>query len=88
MTVPNHMEKEHFAFLLLDKFSLMAFSAAIDTLRQANRKAGQDVYSWTLLSEGGESATASPFNEAQLSARKHVRASTGVIPTFNSSFAE
>jgi len=38
--------QEHFKFLLLDKFSLMAFSAAVDTLRQANRKVGREPYTW------------------------------------------
>ena len=52
-------DQEHFAFLLLENFSLMAFSAAIDTLRQANRKVGREVYSWSLIGQDGETALAS-----------------------------
>jgi len=51
--------REHFTFLLLDQFSLMAFSAAVDTLRQANRKTQEDAYSWSLVCENGQSVQAS-----------------------------
>ena len=62
----SDIQQEHFAFLLLENFSLMAFSAAIDTLRQANRKADRDIYSWTLLAQNGESATASNGTEVRV----------------------
>ena len=49
----------HFAFLLVDKFSMFSLAAAIDTVRSANRMAGRDVYSWTTVSADGEAVIAS-----------------------------
>ncbi len=43
----------HFAFLLLDRFTLIAFSSAIEPLRLANRVAGRTLYTWQLVSETG-----------------------------------
>ena len=34
----------HFAFLLVDKFSMFSLAAAIDTFRSANRLVGRDFY--------------------------------------------
>ncbi len=44
----------NFVFVLLDKFSLLSFASALDSLRIANRMAGRPIYSWTLAGEGGE----------------------------------
>lgn len=44
----------HFIFLLLEGFSLLSFSTAVETLRIANRAAGVRVVTWTTLSETGE----------------------------------
>lgn len=43
----------HVAFLLLDRFTLIAFAAAIEPLRLANRVAGRTLYTWQLVSENG-----------------------------------
>ena len=43
-----------FVFLLLDQFSLMPFSSALDTLRIANRFDKAPRYSWALASHDGE----------------------------------
>ena len=43
----------HFAFLLLPDFSHLAFSCAVEPLRLANLVAGQTLYRWTLVGEGG-----------------------------------
>jgi AraC family transcriptional regulator, glycine betaine-responsive activator len=48
-----------FGFLLLPRFSLIAFSSAIETLRAANLKSGKPLYSWTILSMHGDAVTAS-----------------------------
>lgn len=48
-----------FVFLLLDRFTLLAFASAIEPLRIANRVAGREIYSWVLAGEGGETATCS-----------------------------
>ncbi|MBC7156457.1 MAG: GlxA family transcriptional regulator, partial [Rhodobacteraceae bacterium] len=42
-----------FVFLLLDRFTLMSFAAALEPLRLANRMAGKTFYSWRLVGEGG-----------------------------------
>lgn len=38
--------KRHFGFLVMPGFSLIAFAAAIDTLRLANRVQGSEIYTW------------------------------------------
>lgn len=48
-----------FAFLLLDRFTMFAFAAALEPLRVANRMAGRPLYSWRLVSEDGVSAACS-----------------------------
>lgn len=49
----------HFAFLLVDKFSMFSLSAAIDVVRSANRTLGRDYYRWTTISADGEAVMAS-----------------------------
>lgn len=48
-----------FVFVLLDKFTLLCFSCALESLRIANRMAGQQLYDWVLVGEGGEEVRAS-----------------------------
>ncbi len=48
-----------FVFVLLDNFTMLCFSSAIESLRIANRMSGQDLYSWTLAGEGGDTVTCS-----------------------------
>lgn len=48
-----------FTFLLLDRFTMLPFTAAIEPLRLANRAAGRDLYSWRLLGPGKDHATCS-----------------------------
>ncbi|WP_336886229.1 GlxA family transcriptional regulator [Devosia sp. SL43] len=48
-----------FGFMLTDQFSLIAFTAAIEVLRLANRAAGRKLYEWQLYSADGKSAVAS-----------------------------
>ncbi|MBE1284394.1 MAG: helix-turn-helix domain-containing protein [Rhodobacteraceae bacterium] len=50
---------QHFAFILLDEFTHMAFSCAVDPLRIANLVSGRQLYSWSFISENGETARAS-----------------------------
>jgi AraC family carnitine catabolism transcriptional activator len=47
------------AFLLLEQFSLMAFSSASEPLRVANVLAGRALYEWRLVSVDGEPVTSS-----------------------------
>ncbi len=48
-----------FVFVLLDQFTMLCFSAAIESLRIANRTAGRKLYDWIIVGEGGETATCS-----------------------------
>ena len=47
------------AFYLMPKFSMLAFSSAIDVLRMANQLSGQPLYAWELLSSDGAPVAAS-----------------------------
>ena len=40
-----------FDFLLLDGFTLLAFSSAVEPLRIANQIAGEPLYGWNIVSE-------------------------------------
>ncbi|MHA1128030.1 MAG: GlxA family transcriptional regulator, partial [Alphaproteobacteria bacterium] len=59
MTHSPDQNTAKFVFVLLPQFSLIAFAAAIEPLRIANRMAGKAVYTWRLASENGETATCS-----------------------------
>lgn len=50
---------ETIGFLLLPRFSMMAFFSAVEPLRIANRIAGRELFQWTLISEDGGPVTAS-----------------------------
>ncbi|ARS54343.1 GlxA family transcriptional regulator [Kushneria konosiri] len=49
----------HIAFLLLERFSMMAFFSAIEPLRIANRIAERTLYRWSILSMDGHPVSAS-----------------------------
>ena len=51
--------QRRFVFLLLDKFTLLSFACAVEALRIANRMAGQELYSWRMIGEGGAEAVSS-----------------------------
>jgi transcriptional regulator GlxA family with amidase domain len=44
---------EHFGFLQMPNYSMIAFSSAIEPLRMANRSAGRDLYRWTIYTIDG-----------------------------------
>lgn len=50
---------ELIGFLLLPRFSMMAFFSAVEPLRIANRISGRPLFEWMLISEDGGSVTAS-----------------------------
>jgi transcriptional regulator GlxA family with amidase domain len=50
---------EHFVFLLVDNFSHLAFSCAVEPLRIANLISEEELYSWSFISQNGETATCS-----------------------------
>ncbi|QRZ13955.1 GlxA family transcriptional regulator [Paracoccus methylovorus] len=48
-----------YVFVLLDRFTMVSFAAAIEPLRLANRLAGRELYQWQLLGPQGECAVCS-----------------------------
>ncbi|MGR3492028.1 MAG: GlxA family transcriptional regulator, partial [Shimia sp.] len=48
-----------FIFVLMPSFTMLCFAAAVESLRIANRMAGQPLYTWSILGEDGESVTCS-----------------------------
>lgn len=50
---------ELIGFLLLPRFSMMAFFSAVEPLRIANRISGRPLFDWRLISEDGRPVTAS-----------------------------
>ncbi|WP_317054593.1 GlxA family transcriptional regulator [Roseovarius rhodophyticola] len=55
-----------FVFVLLDNFTLLCFSAALESLRIANRMAGETKYEWLLAGEGGGMVACSAGAEFKL----------------------
>ncbi len=55
-----------FVFVLLTDFTLLSFSAAIETLRIANRMSGQTLYDWRLTGAEGDSVRCSAGVEFKL----------------------
>lgn len=49
----------HVGFLLLEKFSMIAFASAIETLRMANYLSGKQLYTWSVITPDGAAATCS-----------------------------
>ena len=47
------------AFLLLPRFSMMAFTSSLEPLRAANRLSGRQLYRWRTLSSDGQPVVAS-----------------------------
>ena len=48
-----------FTFVLLDQFTLLCYSCAVESLRIANRVSGKKLYEWRNIGEGGEYAQCS-----------------------------
>ncbi|WP_299591859.1 GlxA family transcriptional regulator [uncultured Tateyamaria sp.] len=57
---------KRFVFVLLDNFTLLCFSAALESLRIANRMANRELYSWKIIGEGGDVAQSSAGTGFQL----------------------
>ncbi|MEC9199846.1 MAG: GlxA family transcriptional regulator [Pseudomonadota bacterium] len=56
----------HFAFVLLDNFTMLSLAGSIECLRIANRMAGKTLYTWSLVGEGGVTAKSSSGVEFKL----------------------
>ncbi len=48
-----------FAFVLLNRFTLLCYACAVESLRIANRMSGRELYAWRMIGEGGTSVTCS-----------------------------
>lgn len=59
MVANRHGVPIRIAFLLVPQFSMMAFSAAIEPLRSANRVCERQLFDWRLISVDGKEVTAS-----------------------------
>jgi len=67
---PGKSAEERIGFLLVPKFSMMAFVSALEPLRVANRLAGRTLYTWEIISADGEPVAAS--NQLSLLAQRKV----------------
>ena len=52
-TIEAPAKPRRFVFVLLEEFTMLCFSAAVESLRIANRMSGRDLYTWVLMSESG-----------------------------------
>ncbi|TKD17529.1 GlxA family transcriptional regulator [Rhodobacter capsulatus] len=57
LTAPERSRR--YVFLLLDRFTMMAFASAIEPLRLANQVSGLKLYDWKLASDDGQDVTCS-----------------------------
>ena len=55
----NTPSPTRFGFLLLDQFTLISLSSAIEPLRMANRVLQRNLYTWETCSESGKAVAAS-----------------------------
>ncbi|MDW5376054.1 GlxA family transcriptional regulator [Halomonas sp. HP20-15] len=69
---------EPIGFLLMPRFSMMAFFSAVEPLRIANRIAGRELFAWRVISQDGAPITAS--NAMTLLADESI-ASVPALPT-------
>jgi transcriptional regulator GlxA family with amidase domain len=58
-TEPPARGPERFAFVLVPNFSMIAFAAAVEPLRIANRVADRELYAWQIVARDGGSVRAS-----------------------------
>ena len=63
---PQPGKHKRFVFVLLDQFTMLCFASAVESLRIANRMAGEELYSWVLAGEGGETVECSNKTEFKL----------------------
>ncbi|MFV1531162.1 MULTISPECIES: GlxA family transcriptional regulator [unclassified Phaeobacter] len=59
-------QSRRYAFVLLDRFTMLSFASALECLRIANRMIGREVYTWMLLAEGGGTVSCSAGTSFQV----------------------
>ncbi len=57
--IPHINNRHHIAFVLINNYSMIAFSSAIEPLRLANRLSAKKLYTWTCYSLDGRPVRAS-----------------------------
>ncbi|MBJ6371720.1 GlxA family transcriptional regulator [Sedimentitalea arenosa] len=57
-----------FVFVLLHNFTMLSFASALESLRIANRMIGREVYTWSLIGEGGDTVSCSAGTQFKLDA--------------------
>ena len=55
-----------FVFVLIENFTLLSFSSALDALRLANRMSGKKLYDWTFIGENEEFVSCSAGTQFKL----------------------
>ncbi|MGP8308445.1 GlxA family transcriptional regulator [Vibrio sp. YIC-376] len=55
----SNKEVNRIGFLLLDNFTMLAFSSAVDPMRMANQLTGKELYDWYVISEDGDDVESS-----------------------------
>lgn len=59
MTKPVPTRKYRYAFLLVENFSMLPMTSAVEVMRMANYLLGQEVYEWYTVTQDGQPARAS-----------------------------
>jgi transcriptional regulator GlxA family with amidase domain len=59
MSEQSQPQPEIVAFLLVPSFTMIAFAAALEPLRIANRMSGRELYRWVILSKDGQPVASS-----------------------------
>jgi transcriptional regulator GlxA family with amidase domain len=59
ISTENENLPRRFGFLLLDDFTLISLSSAVEPLRMANRLCGKDFFAWRVISVSGDVVSAS-----------------------------
>jgi transcriptional regulator GlxA family with amidase domain len=54
MPIPSTQTPQTFGFLVLPKFAMMAFTAAVEPLRAANLLSGKKLYDWYVMTSDGQ----------------------------------
>ena len=57
---------KRFVFVLIENFTLLSFSSALDALRIANRMSGKDLYEWIFIGENEEVVSCSAGTQFKL----------------------
>ena len=62
----NVKSPRRFVFVLVENFTLLSFSSALDALRIANRMSGKTLYEWTFIGENEEVVSCSAGTQFKL----------------------